>query len=165
MYKLGCPESPPNVRVCELNLLVENVLLSGDMTDARSLLRGLRGRIRGVARCPGRDASLFCAFLHMACMHRACVPVMVTRPTAHFTTIPSHGRLISSCWQSSAHWSACLGSASGERRVVLRRCSAVSGCRCEQGRAERRGAGAPWPPGPPSARAARPSGRWGRGLR
>ena len=48
MYKLGCPESPPNVLVCELNLLVENVLLSGDMTDARSLLRGLRGRIRGV---------------------------------------------------------------------------------------------------------------------
>ena len=56
MNKLGCPESPPNVRVYELNLLVENVLLSGDMTDARSLLRGLRGRIRGVARYPGRDA-------------------------------------------------------------------------------------------------------------
>ena len=56
MYKLGCPESPPNVLVCELNLLVENVLLSGDMTDAMSLRRGLRGRIRGVAQYPRRDA-------------------------------------------------------------------------------------------------------------
>ena len=26
-----------------------------------------------------------------------------SRPTAHFTTIPSHGRLHSSCCQSSAH--------------------------------------------------------------
>ena len=48
-------------------------------------------------------------------MHRAFVPMMVTRPTAHFTTIPSHGRLLSSCWQSSARWSACRTSEGGDR--------------------------------------------------
>ena len=36
-----------------------------------------------------------------------------TRPTAHFTTIPSHGRLHSSSWQSCAHRSAWCGSLSG----------------------------------------------------
>jgi hypothetical protein len=51
------------------------------------------------------------------------LPYQGTRPTAHFTTIPSHGRLLSSCWQSSARWSASRTSEGGDR--ASKTCSAV----------------------------------------
>ena len=53
-------------------------------------------------------------FAHRAHALRS-LPYHGTRPTAHFTTIPSHGRLLSSCWQSSARWSAYRTSEGGDR--------------------------------------------------